>query len=139
MNETMEEIDPRKLIVSNIIWDLMPHQSEGPAIQKLQDRLGLVPSDTEGLAVEHVLSDARKQRIASLVPVLSKLSAWTAEIIVEKNICELEEAHGVHVELPEEVKSAVWSQTATQIITTSAAIISHLMEKGVIKMGDGLE
>jgi hypothetical protein len=139
MNETMEEIDPRKLIVSNIIWDLMPHASSGASIQRLQDRLGLVPSDTEGLAVEHNLSDARKKKIADLVPVLSKLSAWTAEVIMEKNLCELEDAHGVHVEVPDEVRSAVWSQTATQIITTSAAILSHLMETGVIRLGDGLE
>lgn len=139
MNDTEDRIDPRKLIVSNIIWDLMPRASDHASIQKLQDRLGLIPSDTEGLAVEHALSDARKKNIADIVPVLSKLSAWTAEVIMEKNLCELEATHGVQVIVPDEVKSAVWSQTATQIITTSAAIISHLMETGVIRMGDGLE
>lgn len=136
MNDT---IDARPLTVSNLIWDIMPAKTRGYTIQKVQERLGLHPSDVEGLEVENRLSEARKQAIVPIAPVIMQLSGWSAEVVMAKNLCELEESAGMPVIVPDEVKSAVWTQTATQIVTTSAAIIAHLLETGVIKLGDGLE
>ena len=133
MNETMEKIDPRPLVIGDFIWDMFPHQLDGTAFRNIQLSLGLLPSDDDGLEVLHKVADQRKLRMAPIQGKLNELSGWAAEVVVEYAFRSIQ-ARGIDITLPAEVRQAFNHQNQEVLELAVPAIVSHLIDTGVLAL-----
>lgn len=127
--------DPRPLVLKRMIWDVFPHDYS--AIGEAQGYLGLVPDEAEGMEVEHDASDLRIARMMPLhVPIgtLSDLAGSVVACYVIQH-CQAEFGDDEDV-LPPEVVAQFEAQTSEVIAHGAYAVISHLMDTGVLAYSD---
>lgn len=131
----LDDFDPRPYIIRNFIWDMFPHNMD---MAKIQASMGLVPSDDDGLDVEHEQSDTRGNRAAPLASTLTKLSGYAAEVAGELAVAYMENKHGEAFNPPPGFKEAFAQQNAQIIDVATSAIFAHLLDTGVIEYGKAL-
>jgi hypothetical protein len=132
-NEAELSPDPRPLVLKRLAWDVFPHDYD--AIREVQGRLGLVPDDDEGMDVEHAASDARVNRIAPLQETLDVLSEFAGEVLAHYMLLTVSAEAGDGVEVPQEIIDVFQEQNAEVLSEGVSAIVSHLMDTGILEYG----
>lgn len=127
-----EPLDPRPLILKKMIWDVFPHDAD---ISDAQKRLGLSVDSADGLEIEHRASDTRLLRVEPLTQVAAILSGYIAEVMGVYLVTTLEQETGEPVETPEGFLEAFAAQNHEVLYLGSTALISHLMDVGVLEYG----
>ncbi len=134
----MDQVDPRKLAVSDFVWDMFPHSLPLSEYQGIQETLGLVPSDPDGLAYQHKMAHARKEAYAPLKDVTDLFGTWAGEVVTEYTIRSLR-SKGMEVpDLPPDMREFFNNQNANVLQLGAQVIIMRMLERGIIKMGDGI-
>lgn len=130
-NET--ELDPRPLLLKRMTWDIFPH--DYGVIREVQGKLGLVPDHDEGLDVEHAASDARVNKLAPLQETLDILAEFAGEVMAQYLVLSITGKTESDVEVPDEIIEAFEEQNAEVLSEGVFAIISHLMDTGILEYG----
>lgn len=139
MEETEQKIDWRRPVIADFIWDMFPHQLPANDYRRIQDSLGLVPSDDDGLNLLHDLADKRKMKVAPIQDRLDLMSGWAAEVVVEYAFRSAQ-AHGMDMtEPPSPVRAAFNEQNTNVVQMAATAIISNLLDTGVLAYGEKLK
>lgn len=136
MEETEQKIDWRRPTIADFIWDMFPHQLAGDDYRRIQDSLGLVPSDDDGLTLLHDLADKRKMKVAPIQDKLDLLSGWAAEVIVEYAFRSVQARGADLPELPAEIRMAFNAQNTNVLQMGVAAIVANLIDTGVLAYGE---
>lgn len=134
--ETEQKIDRRPLVIGDFIWDMFPHQLDSTAYRNIQNSLGLLPSDDDGLGVLHKMADKRKVTMLPLMPRLEEMSGWAAEVIVEYAFRSLQARGADLSELPSEVRQVFNHQNKEVIEMGVTSIVAHLIDTGVLALTD---
>lgn len=127
-NET-ELLDPRPLLIKRLIWDVFPHDTD--LVREVQEKLGLVPDDIDGLAVEHDASDTRINRAAPLDPALRVMSQIVSEVVSLYVLAGLE-----HADVPDDFQETFGQQNVYIIYEGVHAIVCHLLDTGALAYGE---
>lgn len=131
-NET--ELDLRPLLLRRFAWDIFPHDFD--LLKEIQGKLGLVPDDDDGMEVEHAASDIRINRVAPLSDTLQTLSGIAAEVMAQYLcVCVEDDADEEDIHIPGDVIVAFETQNTEVINDGATAIISHLLDTGVLVYG----
>lgn len=138
MEDTEDKIDWRRPTIADFIWDMFPHELPLSEHRKIQDSLGLVPSDDDGLLVLHLEADKRRAKMLPINEKLAELTPWAAEVVSEYAVRSLA-YHGANVsDIPPGLREAFTSQSESIIGLAVAAIISHLIDTEVLAYGKKL-
>lgn len=132
--ETEQKIDRRPLVIGDFIWDMFPHQLESRDYRNIQNSLGLLPSDDDGLDVLHKMADKRKATMLPLAPRLEEMSGWAAEVIVEYAFRSLQARGADLSELPPDVREMFNHQNKEVLEMGVSAIVSHLVDAGMLAL-----
>lgn len=138
MEETEQNtaIDWRRPTVADFIWDMFPHQLQNDDYRRIQDNLGLIPSDDDGLSLLHDEADKRKVKVSPIQAKLDEMSSWAAEVVVEYAFRSAQ-AHGAELQvLPQEIRAMFNTQNTNVIQMGVSAIVSNLIDTGVLAYGD---
>lgn len=135
-NETELPLDPRPLMLKRMVWDIFPHDTD--VVREVQRQLGLVPDQPDGLEMEHDASDTRINRVAPMSKALETLSEYAAGVIGYYLLAVLEASadDGDDIEVPEGFLKSMYHQNSEIIFESAYAIISHLMDTGVLAYGE---
>jgi hypothetical protein len=136
MEETEQAIDWRRPVIGDFIWDMFPHQLEANDYRRIQDDLGLIPSDDDGL---NVLYDEAEKRKAIMKPIQGKvdlMSGWAAEVVVEY---AFQSAKVDMNQLPQQIRDAFNTQNTNVIQMAVTAILGNLLDTGVLAYGEKLK
>jgi hypothetical protein len=132
--ETDQKIDRRPLVIGDLIWDMFPHHLEGTDYRNIQNALGLLPSDDDGLDILHKMSDKRKAVLSPIMPKLDELSGYAAEVVVEYAFRSLQARGADITEVPAEIRQ-VFNYQNTQILELALpAVLAHLIESGMLAL-----
>lgn len=129
-NET-ELLDPRPLMLKRLIWDVFPHDTD--LVREVQQKLGLVPDDIDGLDMGHDASDTRINRAAPLDGALRVMSQLVSEVVSLYVLAGLE--HGGS-EIPDDFQATFGEQNVYIIYEGVHAIICHLLDTGALAYGE---
>ncbi len=133
-----ELIDPRRLAVSDFLWDMLPHTLPPVVFQSAQETLGLHPSDIDGLQYQHKESARRFESYAPIKETVDVLGQWAGEAVTEYTFRALQSKGADLNEIPAEMRDIFNKQNAGVIQLGTQAIIMRLLDKGVLKLGDGI-
>lgn len=126
--------DMRALLLRKLAWDVFPHDND--IVREVQQQLGLVPSDEDGLDFEHDQSDTRINRLAPLAPALRNLSRLAAEVTGLYMIFVMEAHADAELEIPEEFLEGFTQQNTEIIFESVHSILCHLLDVGALAYGE---
>jgi hypothetical protein len=131
----LSPLDPRPLVIKRMVWDIFPHDYD--LIREVQGKLGLVPDHDEGLDVEHAASDTRVNKIVPLQETIDILSGFAGEVLAQYLVlCIKAQTENPDIEVPGDVIEAFEVQNAEVLSEGVFAIVSHLMDTGVLAYGE---
>lgn len=135
MENEIERLDPRPLLLKRFVWDIFPHQAD--LVRDAQGKLGLVPDHADGIEVEHDASDTRINRVAPLISVLETLSGYAAEVVGLYLLAMFEgAADDQDFEVPDGFRETFARQNGEVIFDSTYAILCHLLDTGVLAYGE---
>jgi hypothetical protein len=136
MEQETETINRRPLVIGEFIWDMFPHQLDSTAYRNIQNSLGLLPSDDDGLDILHKMADLRKLKIQPIQPKLEEMSVWAAEVVVEYAFRSAQARGAELSELPGEIRLMFNTQNKEVLEMGVTAIVAHLVDTGVLALTD---
>ncbi len=136
MDTEQTVIDWRRPTIADFIWDMFPHQLASDDYRRIQDSLGLIPSDDDGLDLLHAEADKRKAKMEPIQTKLDQMSGWAAEVVVEYAFRSAQ-AHGAELPvLPPEIRAMFNTQNTNVIQMAATAIVANLIDTGVLAYGE---
>lgn len=141
----MEKQDLRPRLLRRVIIDMLPYSVTDVDLLKMQDRLGLVPSSLDTLALERNESNSRIELVKPLSEMLVTMSGFSAEAIAEYFLLKLdsiidEDDDDDDEDIPvDTIRKALVAQNTQVIVTAVHAIVSHLIQSGVLHFAHGVD
>lgn len=131
----MEIQDPRPRMLRRVIIDMLPYTVTDEEILAMQDRLGLVPSSPDVLALERRESNGRIKALTPISPALATMSGYSAEAIAEYFIMHMDASDDDDDEntVPVDyLRDVLIKQNMNVIVTAVHGIVSHLIASGIL-------
>lgn len=134
--------DPRPSVLRRVIIDMLPYGVTDQDLLIMQDRLGLVPSSLDTLAMERKESNARLSLVKPMSDMLGIMAGYSAETLAEYFLMKLdsvvtEDDDDDDEEIPVEfIRKALVNQNKQVIATAALTIVSHLIQSGVLEYGE---
>lgn len=132
--DTEQKINRRPLVIGELIWDMFPHQLDGKDYRNIQNSLGLLPSDDDGLDVLHKMADRRKAARLPIQACLDEVSGYAAEVVVEYTFRSLQARGADITDLPAEMREIFNHQNRQILELAVPAVVSHLIETGMLAL-----
>lgn len=116
-----------------VIIDMLPHAAEDHEIQELQERLGLVPSSLDVLALERRESNTRIANTSSISDPMRLMSRYAAESVAEYFLMQIDSVVEDDNEVGlDTIRKALIRQNEMLIATAVHAIVSHMITAGIL-------
>lgn len=140
----MTKQDPRPRLLRRVIIDMLPYSVTDVELQRMQDRLGLVPSSLDTLEFERKESNARIASISPISDAIVTMSGYSAEAIAEFFLMKFDsvvdpgdEDDEDDEEIPMEYLREVLIKQNKQVIVTAVhTVVSHLVASGILEFGE---
>jgi hypothetical protein len=117
---------------------MFPHTLPPVVFQSAQETLGLHPSDIDGLQYQHGQAAKRADMYAPIKEVVDVMGSWAGEAVTEYTFRALQSRGADITEMPPEMRDIFNKQNTGVIQLGTQAIIMRLLDRGVIKLGDGI-
>jgi hypothetical protein len=122
---------------------MLPYSATDTELLTMQDRLGLVPSSLDTLALEREESNNRIALVKPLSDTLTAMAGYSSEAIAEYFLMKIDSVIDEDDEDDEEIpidmiRKTLVAQNKQVIVTAVHTIVSHLVQSGVLEFGEGI-
>ena|ERR1017187_1979478 len=129
-----KDIDNTPVVMAKLVWDIVPHEY----VQEMFPEMGLTPSSKEGVAMAHKECHDRINATAPLFPSISAYAALLTEVfataLLRVNLDEVQDDEDR--ETLAAARAGFCNQNFVVIRAATTSIISHLMDTGLLKLGN---
>lgn len=129
-------IGPLPGLKRRVIVDMMPYEISDVDLLTLQDRLGLIPSSPDVLALDRKESEHRIKGLKPISEIITTMSGLSAEVIAEYFLMKVtladaddDDENSIPVE---HLRNVLIRQNAQVIVTATHGIVSHLIASGIL-------